>query len=733
MDSFLVGDISSRRQFAAILLSAPLVLAKTSEGKPLVFCCSGENDLYRLLSSAGARITRYATPAQAIARAPKGSGVLILADQYPETPVLFSDKMLSRALAKNLRVYVEYAVTTAASETTPQAAKWERAVVTSSFFGPSLSSQRILSLHECRYLALPLVGDGTVTHLVLARVAGFDTAVFGLPEKDVHPLLVEGHAGHVLKAATQLSRFVTARYGPVAAWTAVWQAILKWLLAAKQETGISWTPAVRPSWPASTVLPKDAERRSFTRGAKWYYNARLFIDSSWAHKLEEARGYPDQIAPAPSQKMRVGDGSLGLLEGHSSHICLDGSQPARWWIRSDCVGETAMVLSLAQKFNPHGADGSVARNLVDFLLLRSKMASGIRLDPANPSYGLLGWNETPKYFKNENGYDVYYGDDNARALMGILVTSALTGESRWGERFWMAILANFKLIGTLGHQQFRYDQAPLEEKGWRFYHDSPIVLHDMNYQAYPWALFLWAYAKTGYTPFFDRIDKGIRLTMEAYPDKWRWTNSITSQQARLLLPLAWLVRVKDTAEARSWLNRIAGDLLSHQNSTGAIQEWTGSRGTGLQMPPTSNQQYGTGEGTLTQQNGDPAADLLYTMNFAFIGLHEAFAATGERHYKAAADRIADFLVRAQVTSEAHPEFDGAWYRAFDFSAWDYWASNSDSGWGAWCTESGWSQSWISTTFSLRLLDTSLWDIAATLRGFSAFDQFRRRILTGQPS
>jgi hypothetical protein len=146
------------------------------------------------------------------------------------------------------------------------------------------------------------------------------------------------------------------------------------------------------------------------------------------------------------------------------------------------------------------------------------------------------------------------------------------------------------------------------------------------------------------------------------------------------------------------------------------------------MPPESNEQYGSGEGTLIQTNGDPATDFLYTMNFSFIGLHEAYAATGDLYYKQAEDRIAQLLIRAQVTSKEHPEFNGAWFRAFDFEKWDYWASNSDSGWGAWCTESGWSQSWICTTMALRLMNRSLWDVVAGARTFSGFDSLRRRML-----
>jgi len=693
---------SSRRQFAASLW-APLAFARHQPS--IVLSCSPRNDLYRALSS----VPRFSTPEQAIRHAHPGTGVAVLADTYPETAIPFSEALIAEAKKKRLRVYVEYA-----GSGKPLVANRERAVVATSFFGDALPPMSILSLHSCHYLPL----SGGKTHLALAKVAGFNKAVYGLPPQ-TYPLLIEHESEQILFASTQLSRFVTARYGPSAAWVIVWKQILRWLLADQQDVEIRSTPSVRPAFSASTPLPADAEKNAVSKAVQWYFGARLFIHPSWAHKLEEASAFDDRVGPPPTEDMPVGDGTLGLLEGHSSKILLDGSQPARWWIRADCVGETAMVLALANR-------KQVAVNLVDFLI-RSKMATGTRLDPANVAYGLLGWNEATRYYKNEDGYDVYYGDDNARCLLGLLATTAITGETRWQQRVWLAILADFRLVGTLGHQKSRYDQEPLARDGWQHYHNSPIVLHDMNYQAYPWALFLWAYAKTGYQPFLDRCEKGIRLSVEAYPNQWRWSNSITSQQARFLLPLAWLVRVHDTAETRSWLRKVAEDLLSHQHESGAIGEWTGPRGTGIQMPPASNEQYGAGEGTLIQENGDPATDLLYAMNFAFIGLHEAHAATGEAFYKEAADRIAAFLVRVQVHSEAHPQFHGAWYRAFDFKNWDYWASNSDAGWGAWCTEAGWSQSWISTVFSLRLANQSLWDVLHNVPAYKEFGDLSRQM------
>ena len=221
-----------------------------------------------------------------------------------------------------------------------------------------------------------------------------------------------------------------------------------------------------------------------------------------------------------------------------------------------------------------------------------------------------------------------------------------------------------------------------------------------------------AYGPRGTVLFLERAKSAIGMTMAAYPDKWRWTNGIAQERARMLLPLAWLVRLEDTAEHRGWLRRVAQDLLERQDDCGAIGEALGAPGMGAYGPPRTNEEYGTNEASLMQQDKDPVCDLLYTTNFAFIGLHEAAAATGEDFYRRAEDRLAEFLCRIQVRSEAHRELDGGWFRAFDFSRWDYWGSSADAGWGVWCIETGWTQGWITAVFGLRQMDRSYWDLTA---------------------
>ena len=189
----------------------------------------------------------------------------------------------------------------------------------------------------------------------------------------------------------------------------------------------------------------------------------------------------------------------------------------------------------------------------------------------------------------------------------------------------------------------------------------------------------------------------------------------------MLLPLAWLVRVEDTPEHRQWLETMARFVFDTLTPAGTIPQM-------VDRPYAANEQYGTGEAPIVYETGDPGTDLLYTMNFAFSGMHEAAAATGDPRYAEAAERMAEFLIRAQTQSEARPELSGTWFRAFDFQRWDYWGSDGDAGWGVWSTETGWTHSWITATLALRQMKTSLWEISQDRGVKPRFDELRRTML-----
>ena len=583
-------------------------------------------------------------------------------------------------------------------------ASWSRGVVSSNAFGAALPRLRIVGLHDCRFLPISLPRAVT-PHLVLARVAGFDSAVYGLPETDVHPILFEHPAKDVLVGTTALSRFVTGRYAPVDAWPEVWSWILSWLVEEGTPPQMVVVPAVKPSFTRDADLPAGSGHDAFRRGIEWFSASRLLMHPSWLKRWEHAASNKemDGVDRGMPLGSAIGDGSEGILEGFSSRIEPDGSQPVRWHRRADCIGETSGAFGISCALDRNPRDCDIAERLNDYLYFRSEMGTGPRSDFSSASNGLLGWSLP-------TSPHVYYGDDNARAVLGTMVAAASTRSAKWDERILRTIVGNFRTAGKLGFRGNRLEEGPLQQKGWRQFFESESVNYAPHYESYLWALYLWAYDKTGYAPFLDRAKSAISMTMAAYPHQWRWTNGIQQERARMLLPLSWLIRVEDTPEHRRWLATITKDLLALQDASGAIREEIGSAGRGRYGPPRSNVAYGTAEAPLIQTNGDPLTDLLYTSNFAFLGLHEAAAATREATYGDATTRLADYLVRIQARSTRFPEFDGAWFRAFDFGRWDYWASNADLGWGAWSVETGWTQAWVATVLGLRELKTSVWEL-----------------------
>ena len=146
--------------------------------KPLFLACQPDNDLCAVLEGSGVSFVRHSSAHQAIDAAPPGSGVLVLADGYPETTVSISLDLLQRAREKGQRVYIEYpSMLPGVDLEEPRTVQWERAVVCSDAFLPELDPMRILMIHDCHLI----LADVPQAHIALARVAGFDRAVYGLP------------------------------------------------------------------------------------------------------------------------------------------------------------------------------------------------------------------------------------------------------------------------------------------------------------------------------------------------------------------------------------------------------------------------------------------------------------------------------------------------------------------------------------------------------------------------
>lgn len=677
-----------------------VLCAQGLEGKTLnvAFACSASNDLFKVVSGSGYKCARFDTADRAIARAKPGSAVLILAEGYPDAPTRLDASVFGSAAAKGLRLYVEYPGTVPGVQLgTPQNTEWERAVVANGSLGDLLPKLHILAISGCRFMPTKAADP----MMVIARVAGFDSAVFGIPES-ASPILFKLPGQDVIVATTKLSGFVTGRYAPAKDWGILWERILA-MLDPTNPVSLKWTPTVRPAYGKDEKLPADAERQAVANAIDWYMDGHLLVSAKDKEIVKKALLSGAETRPTPGQKEQTGDGSLGILEGFAAGIDHDGSQLQRLPLRDDCNAEVAMALAVNASLNGDRRSKQVAANLLRYIYVDSGMCGGARGNPRHPAFGLIAWGAIAPAWTCAN-----YGDDNARGILGTIVTEACLGTDEWNEYVMRALLANLRTTGKLGFREDRVDIGPLEDQGWKPYHDAENVNYSPHMDSYLWACNLWAYRQTGYKPFLESAITAIRMTMEAFPAGWRWNDS--NERSRMLLCLAWLVRVEDTPEHRGWLKTIADDLIARQQPCGAILELLGGTGGGHYQLPASNEQYGIMETPLIQKNGDPVSDQLYTTGFALLGLHEAAAATGDANLKDAEDKLAAYLCRIQVRSKEVPYLNGTWFRAFDFGRWDYWGSSADLGWGAWSAETGWGPAWITAVMGLRLKGTTVWDL-----------------------
>ncbi|MCM1178477.1 MAG: hypothetical protein NC308_07015 [Clostridium sp.] len=684
---------------AVALLCIIALLASGCVPKGTLYCCAEDgNDLVELLEDEGFKIIRSFDVDEILDMAPEGSAVLILNPAYPDSVRLVTSGQASVAAAKKLRIFAEFA---SFSDTLPvlHEAVLERVVVVDSL-APELRPMDLLTVNRGYYFRES--SDGAV--MVLASVAGFDTAVYGLDNTPAWPLVHRAGDGMWL-STSQLSNFAKVRFLPEFRWKAFWEYIVGDLLQ-KEVKFSRWTGFVRPSYTENEPLPKSARISSVRKGVEWFYNGHFLVHPSWKESwLYRYQGDgmmpvgPELPADAPD-----GDGSLGVLEGHCSAIYADGRQAYRYWLRDDVQGESSMTFAIAGQLLGEEEYKKVAANIAECSF--RDFRDGPRDDPQSPSYGLLSWAITPA------AKDTYYGDDNARSILGTILSSHIIGESRWDRKITEAIIGNYRTTGLHGFRGDRLLDADLQKYGWKHFRSRDLVNPHPHFESWMWACYLWLYRQTGYGPLLEMCEEAIGLTMDAYPDGWSWTNGIQQEKARMILPLAWLYRVSPTPEHREWLDFMVTEFLRNQVECGAIREELGDASKGLFGRCRSNEAYGKEEAPLIFDNGDPVADMLYTGNFAFFGLNEAACATGDPDMLEAVEKLSDFMTRIQVRSDRFKNVDGAWFRAFNYRNWDYWASNADAGWGAQSTLTGWIQSWIVTTQALMEMETSFWDITS---------------------
>ena len=105
----------------------------------LHLCAPADNDLYQVLIGNKVECVRHDTALQAVAAAAPGSGVMILADGYPQQATRIDPAVFEQAREKRLRLFVEFPASLPDGKVGPiQHTGLERAVVASDAFGEGL-------------------------------------------------------------------------------------------------------------------------------------------------------------------------------------------------------------------------------------------------------------------------------------------------------------------------------------------------------------------------------------------------------------------------------------------------------------------------------------------------------------------------------------------------------------------------------------------------------------------
>lgn len=441
---------------------------------------------------------------------------------------------------------------------------------------------------------------------------------------------------NIMATSFHLRNFRRARFAPVKAWEKLISYIARWI------TGVEPVemPAPAVQYGVEADLSDDAA----------FNESRRVAIKKGIHWLEQ---------------FLVDEGRGGIREGLSHKIDPEGNQAPLNNVRNDCSGEAAGAFGLYAHVFGEAAAGSIADNLDSFTYGTMLIKDGL-FD------GFMRWSDA--------AWEVCYQDDVARCILSGLYKCLFLGDDRVYPEICRALDAMAKLTARDGCRKPRFDMPDMTEESFAEHRAAECSSLSVHHNSYLLAAFLLAYRYKKNPVYLEIGRRGLETLMAAYPET-ELEHSETQEKCRLVFPLAALYDATKDEKHREMLYRVVADMEKVKHPSGGYYEWdTEYRAKYSRVSST--------ECSLLTENGDPVADLLYSVNWLPIGFAYAYYATGDEWFRQLWKDIVGFCLKTQIVSD-DPLTNGSWCRAFDMERGEAYGCPHDEGWAPYASETGW--------------------------------------------
>ena len=599
----------------------------------------------------------------------KGEPLWILPASYPEVHKFTSDELekLNELTEGGSRILVEFDLPVLSSEITNRQCRFERLVIRQTDH-PVTSDMNLLDLfeaHQAWFQSSDTLPEKTHELLSIARVSGFDKAVFGLPGKTFPALccLPSVGNGSLLWSATSISSPSDRRYKPINRWRNLIGQILLYLNSMDTrniDKEISITPDIIS---ISTSNREKLYREAIDNNLKWYQNTEVLIEA---------------------------DGTKGVLEGLNSGIDIDGNQicmlhEGKPNERADCNIQSAFAFMAGGSILGNEQYAGIGKNLLNFTI------SDFQYKDKSVYSGLWRWFKT--------GYEktVFYSDDNGWAGFLTLLYGAVSGDKAVLESGLRTAVSLKQTWGASGHRRRRIDLPDFYSlngrQGLREESPGEDVYKSPHYEASAMAAMALASFITGDNSFTDVIKPGLDDYIKKWPDDIFFQHSENDDGSKFATALLFASEATGDVKYKNKAIEILQGFIDVQLKCGAIPDV--DRPGERYGKNRSNGDYGTFESSIFQDSGDLVTDQVYGTSFMLMALYFAeIFSPGNESISKAKTGLADFLVQIQLKDTGRKILDGAWMRAFDPVRWEYYGASGDWAYGPYLMETGWCQAII---------------------------------------